>query len=165
MFIRPTPLLFSRSLMAPRLTLATETLGLRQQLTVLNRSIKRPQLYRRDQFFMVMLSRLRKNWLEGLIIVKPETVVKWRKERSRLYCRWKSKPPVGLQQIDKEIRVLIRRMTPENPLWQAPRIQDDCGRPLRRFRSNRLKSLTTPAKTRAHRRKAERPPSGVHVVS
>jgi hypothetical protein len=51
--------------MAPRLTLATEILALRQQLTVLNRSIKRPQLDRRDQFFRAMLSRLRKNWLEG----------------------------------------------------------------------------------------------------
>jgi hypothetical protein len=78
MFVRSTLLQFSRSMMAPGLTLATEILGLRQKLTVLNRSIKRPQLDRRDQFFRVMLSRLRKNWLEGLIIVKPETVAKWR---------------------------------------------------------------------------------------
>src|SRR5215475_1207081 len=85
MCTRSTLLLFFRSMTAPRLTLATEILALRQQLTVLNRSIKRPHLDRRDQFFRVMLSRLRKNWLEGLIIVKPETIVKWREEGSRLY--------------------------------------------------------------------------------
>src|SRR5262249_43601132 len=108
MCTRSTPLLFFRSMTAPRLTLATEILALRQQLTVLNRSINRPKLDRPAQYFRVMLSRLRKNWPEGFIIVKPEAVVKWREEGSRLYWRWKSKPPVGLPQIDKEIRALIQ---------------------------------------------------------
>src|SRR5262249_21839859 len=125
MFILSTLFLFFRSLIAPRLTLATEILALRQQLAVLNRSINRPQLDRRDRFFWVMLSRLWKNWREVLIIVKPETVVKWHKEGFRLYWRWKSKATIGRPQIDKEIRELIRRMSRENPLWGAPRIQSD----------------------------------------
>src|SRR5262245_60827537 len=127
MCTRSTLLLFFRSMMAPRSTLATEILALRQQPAVLNRSIKRPQLDRRDQFFRVTPSRPRKNRLEGIINVKAETVVKWRKEGSRLYWRWKSKPPVGLPQIDKKIRVLIQRMSHENPLWGAPRIQSGLG--------------------------------------
>jgi hypothetical protein len=175
MCTRSTPLLFFRSMMAPRLTLATEILALRQKLTVLNRSIKRPLLDRRDQFFRVMLSRLRKNWLEGFIIVKPETVVIWRKEGSRLDWRWKSKSPVGLPQIDKEIRVLIQRMSHENPLRGAPGIQSGlrllgfevAGRTVANYR---IKNARPPSQTWKaflvnHAKQAECPPSGVQVVT
>src|ERR1700720_1920652 len=40
----------------------------------------------------------------------------------RCYWRWKSRPQGGRPQIDTELRVLIRRMSMENPLWGAPRI-------------------------------------------
>jgi putative transposase len=123
MFILSALFLFFRSLIAPRLTLATEILALRQQLAVLNRSIKRPQLDRRDRFFWVILSKFWRNWREVLIIVKPETVVKWHKQGFRLYWRWKSKAPIGRPKIDKDLRDLIRRMSRENPLWGVPRIQ------------------------------------------
>src|SRR4030095_16313353 len=66
-----------RSLIAPRTSLVAENLALRQQLAVLNREIHRPQLHRRDRFFWVILSQLWKNWRVVLIIVKPETVIKW----------------------------------------------------------------------------------------
>jgi hypothetical protein len=81
-----------------------ENLALRQQLAVINRKIHRPQLLRRDRFFWALLSQLWKNWREVLIIVKPETVVKWHRQGFRLYWRWKSKAPVGRPKIDKEIR-------------------------------------------------------------
>jgi hypothetical protein len=57
------------------------------------------------------------------IIVKPDTVIKWHREGFRLYWRWKSKAPIGRPTIDKEICELIRRISCENPLWGAPRIQ------------------------------------------
>jgi putative transposase len=117
--------LFLRSLILPRITLAAEILALRQQLAVLNRTVKLPQLRRQDRFFWVMLSRLWKSWREVLVIVKPETVVKWHRGGFRLYWRWKSKAPIGRPQIDKEIRELIRRMSRENPLWGVPRIQSE----------------------------------------
>jgi putative transposase len=117
--------LFLRSLILPRLTLAAEILAVRQQLAVLNRSVKRPQLRRQDRFFWVMLSRLWKNWREALIIVKPETVIKWHRQGFRLYWRWKSKAPIGRPKIDKDLRDLIRRLSRENPLWGVPRIQSE----------------------------------------
>jgi putative transposase len=123
MFILSALFLFFLSLIKPRIVLATEILALRQQLVVLNRTVKRPQLRRQDRFFWVMLSRLWKGWREVLIIVKPETVVKWHRQGFRLYWRWKSKAPIGRPQIDKEIRELIRRMSRENPLWGTPRLQ------------------------------------------
>ena len=115
--------LLIRSLILPRTALAAENLALRQQLAILNRKIHRPQLHRRDRFFWVTLSRFWKNWREVLIIVKPETVIRWHRQGFKLYWRWKSKAPVGRPKIDKEIRELIRKMSRENPLWGVPRIQ------------------------------------------
>jgi hypothetical protein len=60
------------------------------------------------------LSQLWKNWRQVLIIVKPETVIKWHRQGFKLYWRWKSKAPVGRPKIDKEIRELIKRMSLEN---------------------------------------------------
>jgi hypothetical protein len=51
-----------------------------------------------------------------LIIVKPETVIRWHRQGFKLYWRWKSKAPVGRPKIDKEIRELIRKMSRENPV-------------------------------------------------
>src|SRR5499433_1438233 len=117
--------LFFRSLFVSRISLATEILVLRQQLLILNRAVKRPKLRRRDRLFWVCLSRLWKDWRDALIIVKPDTVIKWHREGFRLYWRWKSKAPIGRPAIDKEIRELIRRISRENPLWGAPRIQSE----------------------------------------
>jgi transposase InsO family protein len=117
--------LLIRSLIVHRTALAAENLALRQQLAILNRKIHRLQLRRRDRFFWVILSRLWKNWREVLIIVKPETVIKWHRQGFMLYWRWKSKAPIGRPKIDKEIRELIKRMSLENPLWGTPRIQSE----------------------------------------
>jgi putative transposase len=115
--------LLIRSLIVPRIALAAENLALRQQLAVLSRKIHRPQLHRRDRFFWVVTSRLWKDWRNVLIIVKPETVIRWHRQGFKLYWRWKSKAPVGRPKINQEIRELIRRMSRENPLWGSPRIQ------------------------------------------
>jgi putative transposase len=116
MFILSAFFLFPRSLIQSRITLATEILALRQQLTVLNRTVKRPQLHRRDRFFWVISSRLWKDWRAVLIIVQPETVIQWHRAGFRLYWRWKSKAPIGRPQINPQIRELIRRISRENPL-------------------------------------------------
>ena len=106
--------------------LAAENLALRQQLAVLRQSVKRPELRRRDRVFWVWLSRLWKDWRSVLVIVQPETVVRWHQLGFRLYWRWKSRTgKVGRPRVDAEIRKLIQRMCPENPTWGAPRIQSE----------------------------------------
>jgi putative transposase len=72
-----------------------------------------------------MLSQLWKDWREALIIVKPETVVKWHREGFRHYWRWKSKATIGRPKIDLKVRELIRKMSLENPLWGVPRLQSE----------------------------------------
>ena len=113
-----------RGLLIPRLVLVTENLALRQQLVVLHRSTKRPRLCHRDRFFWIALSQLWQDWRSVLVIVKPETVIKWHRQGFRCYWRWKSKSSrVGRPRLDLEIRELIRRMSRENPTWGVPRIQ------------------------------------------
>jgi putative transposase len=122
----PFPVLFLifRILFAPRLELIAENLALRQQLALLNRAAKRPKLRTQDRLFWATLSSLWKNWRSALIIIKPDTVLRWHREGFRNYWRWKSKARnSGRPKIDSEIRELIRRMSEENPLWGAPRIQ------------------------------------------
>jgi hypothetical protein len=113
-----------RGLLVPRLVLVTENLALRQQLLVLRRSSNRPRLLHRDRLFWIALSQLWRDWSSILVIVKPETVIKWHRQGFKCYWRWKSRAGrVGRPRIDREIRDLITRMSRENPLWGGPRIQ------------------------------------------
>ena len=113
-----------RALLANRAALARENLALRQQLAVLKRSVKRPALRQRDRIFWTWLSRLWNGWRTALLIVKPETVIKWHRQGFRLYWRRKSRGRrAGRPKIKREIRRLIGRMSRENPIWGVPRIQ------------------------------------------
>src|SRR5579862_7881271 len=58
-------------------------------------------------------------------IIRPETLVRWHRTGFRCYWRWKSRPQGGQPQIETELRVLIRRMSVENPLWGAPRVHGE----------------------------------------
>ena len=107
-------------------SLALENLALRHQIAVLERSGKRPKLRRRDRAFWILLSVVWPDWCSALVIIKPETVMRWRREHSWLPSCWRSqsrKP--GRPAIRKEIRELIRRMSEENLTWGAPRIQSE----------------------------------------
>ena len=70
-----------RLLLQSRATLAAENLALRQQGAVLQRS----RLHRRDRIFWGWLSRLWRGWRSSLIVVQPETVLRWHREGFRLY--------------------------------------------------------------------------------
>ena len=63
--------------------------------------------------------------LDAIIIVQPETVLRWHRRGFRAYWRWKSRHVGGRPRIDSEMRALIRRMSCENPLWGAPRIHGE----------------------------------------
>ena len=65
------------SMLATHRQLAIENLALRQQIAVLHRSVKRPQLKGRDRLFWVLLSRVWTDWANALTLVKPETVIRW----------------------------------------------------------------------------------------
>jgi hypothetical protein len=119
-------LLALRSLLEVRGSREAEILVLRQQLLVLSRkSPKRARLRNIDRLILVWLSRLFPSVLDAIVIVKPETVLRWHRQGFRAYWRWKSWRRGGRPQIDRELRQLIRRMSRENPLWGAPRIHGE----------------------------------------
>jgi putative transposase len=108
--------------------LLLEAIALRHQIAVLERSrTRRPYFRRIDRLFWILLSRWWPQWRESLMIVQPETVLRWRRNgwlafwRYRSSGRWRG----GRPRIFGEVRNLIRQMALENFLWGAPRIHGE----------------------------------------
>jgi hypothetical protein len=80
------------------------------------------RLTNQDRLLFVWLYRLFPSILNAIIIVRPETVIRWHRRGFQAYWRWKSRGCGGRPRIRGEIRELILRMSRENPLWGAPRI-------------------------------------------
>src|SRR5260221_13784954 len=106
--------------------LEAENAVLRHQLIVLRRSLHgRVRLTNHDRWFLTQLYCWFPSILRVLTIIQPETLVRWHRAGFRCYWHWKSRPLGGRPPIDTELRVLIRRMSIENPLWGAPRIHGE----------------------------------------
>jgi transposase InsO family protein len=103
--------------------LITETLLLRQQLIVLNRSVKRPHFTRPDRGLLVLLASNLQNWTEALLIVKPDTVLRWHRQGFRLFWKQKSRAASQQPKIPAETISLIKEMATNNRLWGAERIR------------------------------------------
>ncbi len=93
-------------LLRARRSLLLENLALRQQLAVLKRRHPRPRLDLLDKLFWVAVRRFWSGWQQSLIVVTPETVVRWHRAGFRLYWKLISKVrrPVGRRQTSKEIQ-------------------------------------------------------------
>jgi putative transposase len=74
-----------------------------------------------------MLRRLWCGWKQALILVHPETVVRWHRAGFKTYwaglSRHRTRP--GRKRISAELRELTFRMVAENPTWGAPRIHGE----------------------------------------
>ena len=109
-----------------KLRLEAENAVLRHQLIVLRRRPHgRIRLTNHDRLFFIQLYRWFPAIQKVLTIIRLETLVRWHRAGFRCYWRWKSRPRGGRPQIDTELRVLVRRMSVENPLWGAPRIHGE----------------------------------------
>jgi transposase InsO family protein len=119
-------LLVARSRLKSRASLEAENLVLRQQVIALSRkSASRVRLQNIDRLIFVWMYRFFPTILNAIVVVKPETVIRWHQRGFRAYWRWKSCRRGGRPKIDRELRDLIRRMNKENPLWGAPRIHGE----------------------------------------
>jgi putative transposase len=110
-----------------RRNLLLENLVLRQQLTVLKRKRPRPRIAALDKLFWVLARRFWSGWKQALIVVTPDTVVRWHRAGFALYWRAisRARRVFGRKRISKEVRDLIFRMVKENPTWGAPRIHGE----------------------------------------
>src|ERR1700730_19156485 len=97
--------------------LEAENAALRHQLIVLRRKVRgRAQLTNNDRWFFVQLYRWFPSILQVLTIIRPDTLVRWHQAGFRSYWHWQLRTRGGRPQIETELRVLIRRMSVENPL-------------------------------------------------
>src|SRR5450631_3587515 len=114
------------SALRTRANLALENLALRQQLANLRRTSSRPRLSTSDRAFWLVLSHVWSRWADVLVVVKPDTVLRWHRAGFRLFWRWKSRshgPAEG--SVVPEVRRLIRQMAEANVGWGAPRIHGE----------------------------------------
>jgi putative transposase len=106
--------------------LLAENAFLRQQLLVAARHVKKPRFRVWDRLIMVALAGVVANWRSALIIVKPETLLRWHRDVFRLIWRWRSRRKARAKpRLSKETVSLIRRMATENRLWGAERIRGE----------------------------------------
>ena len=109
-----------------RSRLEAENAVLRHQLNVLRRKVPgRVPLTNNDRWFFIQLYRWFPSILQVLTIVRPETPVHWHRAGFRCYWRWKFRSRGGRPPIVTNLRMLIRQMSAENPLWGAPRIHGE----------------------------------------
>ena len=106
-----------------RASLQLEVAALRHQLSVYQRTLRRPPIAPADRLLWSCLARWWANWRRALWFVQPRTVAAWQQKRFRDYWRALSqqgKP--GRPSISPELRDLIKRMWKANPTWGSPRI-------------------------------------------
>jgi putative transposase len=132
--------------------LVLENLALRQQLAAFHRTT-RCRLRARDRFFWMALARGWRNWRTALIVVQPDTVIRW--HRDWLRRRWTRRSRPGRPPIEQQIRTLVREMATANPLWGAPRIHGEL-RTLGVHVSERTVSRLLEPHTRPRRRRGRR---------
>ena len=106
--------------------LMAENIALRHQLIVLKRKQSRPKLKERDRLFWVILSRIWPGWRSAVVIVRPDTVVRWHKRAFKLYWRRKScTGKRGRPSLDPEVKAFVLRMIEANRTWGAPEIHGE----------------------------------------
>jgi putative transposase len=104
-------------------SIEAENLFLRRQLALhVERGGKRRRV---DQFSRIALALLSRffNWRDALVVVRPETMIRWHRAGWKLFWRLKSRS--GRPPIPIEIQALIRRMANDNPSWGEERIANE----------------------------------------
>jgi hypothetical protein len=110
-----------------RRDLLLENLALRQQLAGLARRNPQPRLAQSGRLFWVALRKMWPAWRQTLVLIQPETVVRWHRAGFELYWKWLSRTHavVGRKPTSREVRELIFRLVAENHTWGAPRIHGE----------------------------------------
>jgi len=96
-----------RAIFKTRADLMVENRALRQQLNVLRRKAGRPRLRNQDRVFWLWLARSWGSWRDSLIVVKPETVVRWHRHGFKYHWTWKSRRRRGRPTVPREDLVSI----------------------------------------------------------
>jgi transposase InsO family protein len=123
----PTSLLLGsiRDLTRGKAELVAENALLRQQLIILRRQIKRPICTKTDRLLLVLLAKAVRAWRQALLIVQPETLLKWYRQGFRLFWKQKSKAKSAKAKVKAQTIALIKEIASNNRLWGAERIRGE----------------------------------------
>jgi putative transposase len=94
----------------PKAPLVAENLCLPQQLLVLQRRYPQRRLRNADRQFWIFASRWSAGWRNSLLIVKPETVLRWHRRGWRAYWPWRSNRHhwrIGRRPIPQDLQALM----------------------------------------------------------
>ncbi len=105
--------------------LIAENALLRQQLIVLQRQIPKPHFTPSDRLWLVLLASRVQHWKDMLLILKPDTLLRWHRQGFRLFWKFKSRKRGGRPKLSIETINLIQQMAKENLLWGAERIRGE----------------------------------------
>ncbi len=111
--------------MRSKARLMAENALLRHQLIILQRQVEHPQLSNRDRLRLLLLARATPFWKQALLIVQPDTLLRWHRQLFRLLWRRKSKSKTPHTRITPETIALIKQMRTENITWGAERIRGE----------------------------------------
>jgi transposase InsO family protein len=110
-----------------RKELIAENALLRQQLIVLNRQVSKAEFKPLDRFILMILASFVKEWKQTLLILKPDTLLRWHRAGFKLIWKLKSKAKSNERKpkISEETIALIKKLAGENKLWGAERIRGE----------------------------------------
>jgi putative transposase len=112
-------LLLLRSSLAVR----AENLVLRKQLAqYIERGVKPRRVDSVARISLALITRLF-DWQNAIVIVRPQTIIRWHRMGWRLF--WRLKCKLGRPPIPAELRALIRKMAAENAGWGEERIANE----------------------------------------
>ena len=107
-----------------RAQLSAENLFLRKQLALyMERQVKPRRADDATRITLVAMSRLI-DWRRVLVVVKPDTLIRWHRKGFQLLWRWKSRPR-GRPRLPADLRRLIAEMASANRTWGEKRIASE----------------------------------------
>jgi hypothetical protein len=108
----------------PRAALAAENLFLRKQLALFQeRKVKPHRATDATRWVMASVSWWFL-WRTALVVVQPDTLIRWHRRGFRLFWHWQSKS-TGRPRLPQNLRQLIRNMAAENRTWGEERIANE----------------------------------------
>jgi len=105
--------------------LVAENALLLQQLVILHRQVDKPRFTPTDRLWLVLLARRVRSWKEAILLLKPDTLLRWHRHGFRLFWRFKSRNWGGRPRISSETIALIQQMAREYCLWGVERIRGE----------------------------------------
>jgi len=109
---------FVVSIVRSRAASSAEILFLRKQLAFYQEHQIKPRRLTEEARVSLAFWSQWFNWRESLVIVKPETLIRWHGKGFQLF--WRRKSRMGRPGLRADIRQLIVRMVKENPTWLRP---------------------------------------------